>query len=47
MRPDIPFLVFRIRKDSGNLRKGLDKKVKSSEDLDELLFVVLLPLRKT
>jgi len=29
------FFCFLIFKDPGNLRKGLDKKVKSSQDLDE------------
>ena len=33
-----PVLGFWIRKNSGNLRKGLDKKVKASQDLDELLL---------
>ena len=31
-------LGFWIRKGSGNLRKGLDKKVKSSQDSDEVWF---------
>jgi hypothetical protein len=46
MRSDIPYLVFWIRKDSGNLRKGLDKKVKSPQDLDELLLLFYCHLRK-
>jgi len=45
MKPDILFLVFCIRKDSGNLR-DLTKNVKSSQDLDELVLLFHCHFRK-